>query len=311
MDGNRLKFISKEALIEDSAGRRRFSLVLEEKIKEYEKRMICGSQCPYTLPVHILTEDGTDTAYYDFTGSIQLAEYMKGQATGAIQARENRKPVCSVLDALSGILGCIKGMENYLIFPERITIHPDVVFVDPYNGQVALAFYPCGNIENTVQSRILDLIDEMNEACHDPEIGQYLRKLKDFIQTRNPGLDGMIRMLGTMQREASYIYWNAGSFRKAEEEPGGNHGSTRGFQEDGCSTRGDSRFPYRRDRSLKPKPGVGKKLLPAKLIAIQAVFLAGLAAAFLSGAFDTVNFAGLAVIAAALDVWSIRKLRLI
>ncbi|HWQ78332.1 MAG TPA: DUF6382 domain-containing protein [Anaerovoracaceae bacterium] len=291
MEGNRIRFISGEAEIEESAGRRKFSLTMEERVKEYEKRMLGGSQCPYILPMYFLTEDGKDTAYYDFTGMIQLKDYIGRQASDSA-ARENRKPVCGALDTLSGILGCIKGMENHLIFPERITAHPDAVFIDPDNGKIALAYYPCGNPELTLQSRIPALLDEMDALYRDIDTGQYFRKLKDFIHLKNPGLDGMIGMLGTMQREASYIYWNTGSFRKAEETgPAADH------------------YTDSRHGSVKQNACAGKKLPPVKLIGVQAVFLGGLAATFLSGAFDLVSVAGLAVIAAALDVWLMRKLQ--
>jgi hypothetical protein len=304
MEGNRIKFLSREAQTEESAGRRKFSLAMEEKMKEYEKRMLCGSQCPYILPMCFITEDGSDIAFYDFTGKIQLTEYIGRPSPDALPAGETRKPVCRALDTLSGILGCVKGMEDYLIFPERIAVHTDAVFMDPDSGRAALAFYPEEKPETSFQSRILALMDELEAVCRDADTGQYFKKLKDFIQSKNPGLDGMIAMLGTMQREAGYIYWDSRSFRKADEtEPDADHGGACGLPD-----RRDSRCDGR-GHSLKPKKGTENKLRAVKLAGIQALFLSSLAAAFLSGAFDAAGLAGLTAIAAAADFWLVRKLR--
>ena len=306
MDENTMRFISKEARIEDSAGRRKFRLALDNRLKEYEKGMLCRSRCPHILPMHVLNEDGEERAYYDFTGTVPLTEYLRRLASCSASGMENKKAVGDALDALSGILGCIKGMENHLVFPERIAVHPDAVFVDPDNGKIFLAFYPLEDPETTFQSRILSLVDAMKEVWRDPETAQYFEKFREYIQMRNPGLDGMIAMLDTLRREVGYIYWNSGCFREpGDKEPGADHGLNERTTDAG-------RFTYKQNGM---KQGTGKnrdsKRALIGLVALQAVFAACFAAAFLSDAFDIVNLAGMAVIAAAIDLSILRKLQFI
>lgn len=302
MDGDRINFMSGEAQMDESAGRRRFCLVPEEKFREYEKRMLCGSGCPYTLPMHFLTEDSTEKVFYDFTGFIRLAEYIKREMASDRAAVGKQKPVRGALDLLAGILKCIKGMEDYLIFPERISLHSDLIFISSNNGQAALAFYPGNNLAAGLQSRIMALMEDLNGLYRDEETERYFRKLKDLILVKNPGLDGMAGMLGTLQREVSYIYWDSGDFRKTEQkETCSVYDSAAEFQSGG-------REGHLKNRGKRQPTGILKKSPAAKLIAIQAVLAAVLTAAFLSGMLDIVNFAGLAVIAAAADLWLVRKL---
>lgn len=282
--------MSKETQMDESSGRRKFCIVPGGKFRGFEKRMLCDSGCPYTLPMHFLAEDRTEKACYDFTGFIQLAEYIKreagNQAAGNTAAgekpREKQRAVFGALDILSGILECLKGMENYLLFPERLQLHPDVIFINADSGRAAVAFYPCGNSETSLQSMVAALIEDMNIMYRDDEAGRYLIKLKDFIRMKNPGLEGIISSLGTLQREISYIYWKPVEFRNAEEP----------------APLYESALPDKLHRRTA-----------ATAIAIQGVFGAGLTAVFLSGALDIVSFAGLAAIAAGADLWIMRKLR--
>lgn len=205
-----------EAQIEESGGRRKFCMVVEGRIREYEKRMICGSDCPYALPMHFITEGETEKAYYDFTGYLQIEDHIKRQVLDDPSVMGNQSLISGALEILSGILGCLKGLELYLIFPERISIHPDLIFIDSNCSRAVLAFYPGKNPEAPLQSRIISLLDEMGVMYRNAEVDQYFKKLKDFILAKNPGLDGMIAFLGTMQREVSYIYWHSADFRKEE-----------------------------------------------------------------------------------------------
>ena len=204
--------------IEESGGRRRFCMDVEGRIREYEKRTICGSDCPYALPMHFVAEGETEKAYYDFTGYLQIADHIRRQVSDNQGAIENQNLVSGALEMLSDILKCLKGMELYLIFPERVTIHPDLIFIDSNCGRAALAFYPDENPETPLQNRILFLIDQMSALYSSAEIDQYLKKMKEFILAKNPGLDGMIAFLGTVQREVSYIYWHSADFRTEERK---------------------------------------------------------------------------------------------
>jgi hypothetical protein len=278
-----IDFISKTGWIEESAGRRKFKISMEADMREYEKKMLCSGECPYTLPMHFISEGISLNAYYDFTGYVPLKECIKRKLQLYASGRENQKVTSDVLYILSGILECVKGIENYLILPERISVHTDVVFVDLDNDRIKLAFYPNENRELSLQSRITGLVHELSGLLHSDEADQCLKKIDDFILMKNPGLDGMISFLGSMQREAGYIYGNLKDFRKIEEQ--------------------ESR-PANQDQIDKRRKKYDFHLKTAVIQIIPAV---GLLAVFLSGRLSMINFAGVAIITAAIDLMILRK----
>ncbi len=278
-----IDFISKPGRIEESAGRRKLQICMETDIRYYEKKMLCSGECLYTIPMHFITEDLALNAFYDFTGYVQLQECVKRKLQSYASGRENQKLITDLLDILSGVLECVKGMENYLILPERISVHPDVIFVDMDTGRIKLAFHPNENPELSLQSRITRLVHDLGGLFHSDEADRYLKKIDDFILIKNPGLDGMISFLGSMQREAGYIYGNSKNFRKLEEQesPFTNHEQI---------GKGRKKYDFR-----------------LKKAAILLIPAAGLLAVFLSGKLNMINFVGLVVIIAAVDLMILRK----
>jgi hypothetical protein len=171
-------------------------------------------------------------------------------------------------------------MENYLIFPERISIHPDTIFVHLDTGHVVFAYYPNDLAGQTLNLRIIQISKELIEFSPVEEINQHLKKYIELIEQKNPGLDGMISMLGTIRREVSYIYWNAKDLRRAESAETG--------------------LPYESAADDKRK-------FNWRRLAVHIFFIAGLSAVFLSGRIDLSSFAGMVLLAAAADLWIIKK----
>jgi hypothetical protein len=291
MEYGTISFIDKRGQVEDTAGKRKFFLVLENGIMEFEKRMLSESGCPYTLPMHFVSDEVREIAYYDFTGFIQMEEYIKRKAALKAGERDGGKPAGDMLKLLSGILECLRGMERHLLSPERCAVHPDAVFVDPGGGRVSFAFYPGGGQGLALRERIFSLIDRMSELCYDDVTEGYLYRVKSEIDDQNHGLDGMISVLGAAQREVGYIYWNTASFRKEE-------GSGAPMKHDA----GDQEVPVRK-KSAFPKA----RVFP-KVIAVQAFFAALLAVVFLAGRLDGSGFAGLVIIAAGADAGILRRI---
>lgn len=282
-----MNFLSKDVFLEESAGKRKIFLIMDEKIMEFEKKMLCDSGCPFTLPMFFISDEESMKAYYDFTGYSQLEEYIKRNRVSDTNNRESKKTIFDVLDVLTKILECLKGMEDYLLFPERISIHTDLIFIDLCNKRLAFAFYPNEMMDKPLPSRIIDLVDAINVLYGDDEAEQFLEKFKDYIYKKNPGLDGMIGNLGILQRDVSYIFWNTKNFRGGEE----------------------TEFNDGREYTDKPLTSILKKSPSMKIIVIQALIGAALLAVFLSGILGIVKFAGLAVITAAVDLLIIRTLR--
>lgn len=277
----KINFILHEGQIEESAGRRKFYLTLEEPIRKFERRMLCDSDCPFTLPMYFLSEGESELVFYDFTGYLPLREYIDKTNFCNPSVRETQKMISDALDVLSETLKCIKGMESYLFYPERFSNHLDAIFMHTSTGRIAFAFYPNDQPKLTLQSRIIQMIEDINELYYDSETKQYLKKYIEMIHMRNPGLDGMISLLGTIQREVSYIYWNAKDFRESEQKE------------------------TRSDKTEKEKSMIAASL---KTVLIQGIFGIGLIAVFLSHRLELASFAGLTMLAGGVDLWIMRKL---
>jgi hypothetical protein len=292
MEQDRFNIMMMQEQIEETAGKRHIRLIPDERFREFEKRMLCDSSCPYTLPMHFMADHGNDTVFYDFTGHIQLTDYIKSEKTFDSDAKDrgNGKMVCETLKLLIGIMECVKGMERYLLFSERYSLHSDFIFVNSDSKKPAIAFYPVVQSNKTLQQKIQELIDALT-CCGDDDTGKYLNQFKQTIDFKNPGLDGMISLAGKLCRDAGYIYWNPDSLRSADP--------TISTEKEECGKE------MRKVAVKKPL----KRLNSLKYLAIQGIIAALLTFVFFSGYFDCSGFAGLAIIAVGVDLWIVRRLR--
>lgn len=305
-----------EGCVEEAAGKRKFYLTMNENnIFEYEKRMLCDSGCPYTLSMKFLVEEEIMKAYYDFTGYVQLKEYLNRKTHDDFLNDEINAPICDVLNILSKILNCIRGMENYLFSPERFSVNLDVVFINPDSNEIVFAFLPIVNVEESLQCRLIKMINELNGLYQNDELALCLEKFGNTIQTKNPGLEGMIAILGSMQREISYIYNNSKNFRKIEEKEAqqedkrpewnrkeadyeeGSIKSARSF-----FTKANTEIPIRA-KVNNPRS--------VKLIVMQVILILCLIAVFLIGKLENADFVCLTIIAVGIDLLFMRKFQLI
>jgi hypothetical protein len=295
--------IDKNAVIEETAGKRSFRLKFECEIKEYERKMLSSCDCPYILPMHFIREEGDLNAYYDFTGCIQLKEYIERNKSGTFSDSSKNQAVCTALAVMAGVLECIKELEGYLIFTERISTHTDVIFINAETGKVMLAFYPNQSGGIPLQKRIISLMEDMGGLYGDKETEMCFDRLIDLIRVKNPGLRGMITMLGTARREQRYIDWSSKDFRSMEEK--------REIQEtlnvifNSNDGEGKHAPPVENSRALCQKR---KSFL---FVSIQVALAAGLAALIFSGAANLTQIIGIGIIAASGDVWLIRKVQTI
>ena len=293
--------VSKEGQIVEAAGKRKFCLQFNESdILKYEKKMLGESGCPYTLPMHFLSGDGITKAWHDHTGYIQLKEQIS-KVSCNISERENQRPVCDALDVLSKILKCLREAEDYFILHDRISVNPDTVFVNPESGSVSLAFYPNEAPELTLRERLLAMMDTIGAWYQNEEVDRYIARFQNVIHEKNPGLDGMIRILGTIQRDLNYIYCNSGCLREPATPDDADTGAP-------TLKRGERTETFRPSGASKFWGGKLKEA-PLKLILMQSVFILIPAGLFLSGLLSGTDLAGLAVIAAGVDLWLLKRLR--
>ena len=306
---NKLNSMSNEGIrlgmkilpIDEASGKRKFCVTLKDTdFFEYEKKMIIESGCPYILPIQFLLEEGALNAYYDFTGYVQINDYIERKTAVGISEFDHRDILCDALDVLMKILGCIKGMGNYLFDPVRFSVIPDAIFVNTQSGAVSIAILPNENRDETFQSNILKTLHSLQGTYQNPEVKKYLGNFADLILVKNSGLDGMIGILGSLQREASYIYYNMKDFRAVDEKTA--------CHENQKLEQNPNEVDFRKEKnSFKSL----FNLKESRMIAIQLIFLVGLAIIFFLRLMEIPDFIGLLIICAAVDLSIIKKMNYI
>ena len=218
--------VEKAGRITEVNGKRKFYLQFDDsQILKYEKMMLSGSSCPYTLPMKFLSHDGITKVWYDFTGYIQLKEYIKTEYCNTIKLND-LEPTYEAIDIILKILQNLKEIEDYLILPYRISVNSDTVFINPSDVSILLAFYPNEAPELTLQKRIFNMLSKISSWYQNDEVVQYISRFQNTVYEKNLGLEGMISVLYAMKRELSYIYCNKSHLRKSIEITDTNTGIT-------------------------------------------------------------------------------------
>ncbi|MBR0596370.1 DUF6382 domain-containing protein [Sinanaerobacter chloroacetimidivorans] len=279
--------------IEEILGKRRFCLEKGQSgLLEFEKKMLMLHSCPYILPVNMLQVDGFDQVYYDFTGYLTVEEYVC-RFKNKIPARDKHLYVEDSIKIIANLLRSLKGAELYLLSTDRIPLLTETIFVNLKTREVAFAFIPSLTGQNPFQSRIVGLIENMEALYGEETLGSHFSIMKERIYDSNPGLDGMLRIIGMIQRESGYIEWTNDVFRKDEPVE-----STEEWKESNSS-------------SIQKKNTEGSRLgkNKSKLILIQVVIFIILSGIYLSGLLDTVDFYGFSAITTGVDLWLVRSIQ--
>jgi len=281
--------------IEESYGRRRFFVSLDSSgILEYEKRILAEGT-HYTLPMNFLEAEGKETVSYDYTGFMQMEEYIKYRQISQHSGRNESNMINDFLKMISNIMDGLKGLEDYLISCDRMSVTKETVFIDPNYGTIAFAFIPAGISLQPLQSRLILLIEQMNIAYNEPELSPYVKRLKDTILQNNMGLDGMIGSIGMIQREVSYIQWSNTDFRIGEDEQKQNL----------ISNEVKASTDIHGVKSLfKDLTGERKKF-----VLVQAAIIVTLILLYFSGIFHITDYIGFCVIAAGVDLWLVKSVQ--
>ena len=296
---NSARLAINEDQFEESAGRRRFYLIFDESsFYEYERRMLKESGCPYTLPMNFLYDEDKVKAYYDFTEFIILDEYINRKISSIVSERKNQLLLSDSLKVVTNIICSLKGMENYLLFPDRMEIEIGSIFIHYESSKVAFSFIPGIEHEPSLQSRIIQITEEIKHLYNHLETDQYFEKFINMINSKNLGLDGMINTLGEFQREISYIYWESKDFRAVEERELHITHTTIEVEE-GRKDKENSSYKTRINLKMQ---------MPLKPLILQIAFIVCLAAVYFSGALEIESFAGLTLLVVGIDLWLMRKL---
>lgn len=280
----------------------RFCIVYsKDAFYDYERRILLDGKCSYILPVYLIEEEDSLRAYYDCEGCLLLKDAIAIQRKAGINRRWIENPVCDAVGILMNLLENLKRMEDHLMFPDRIAIGIDEVYVQIESGKVLLAYIPVRGKQTEFRSEIINLAEGIKKLYEPGEAVHFLNRFIQSIEENHPGLDGMISILGMIRREASYIYTVTENFRSnisgsnQESDPKGECGGISAQEKEALEQ-------YREKKNWF--------VSFAKHIRYPCMIFFIMGAAILSGRFEPTQLAGLALIAAASGFWLIRRSRL-
>ncbi len=294
-----LSYLLERGEREALGGGRRFTRNYEiNSFYDYEKRIMQEGCCPSILPMSFIQENGRVTVFYDVTGYRLLKDDIEMQLSAELEMRGPRQLLCNAVDILADIIEKLKYLENHLLFPERLHLDLDCIFIHTVSRKAVFSYIPKRMKESNFEKQLLNLLEDIKGSYHHPEIDQYYDRLINFMKENNPGLDGLISNLGMIQRELSYIYNHSEHFR---------------VNTDSIETPAEE---MKVDEALNEKSNfrIGikfeKRSAAIKLVTLQLAFVLLVAAIYLSAGLDLIQLAGFICFSAGVDLWLVRKLNL-
>ena len=290
---------------EELAGGRRFCIRYPKgSFYCYEKRILAEGGCSsFLLPMSFLEDECETKAYYDFSGYNRLKHAVKAKQSNDEKGHGKKKSaVCDSIDTLFHLLGHLRRMENHLLFPEIIVIGVDVLYVHMDTGNVLLAYVPDKKTTSSFQDKIINLTEEIKSVYGCTDGAPFLDRFIHYIVEKNPGLDGMISMLGMIRREAEYIYASTENFRNSVV---GDRDHSWSENRDRGGTSQETVHEASSKGLLKKGQGKG---IYIKIILFQLLLFCFIVMVCFYGMFDLFQLAGLMMIAVAIDFMIIKKM---
>lgn len=284
-----LPFLWSDKDIEECYGRRQFAIDHEQTgMLNHEEKMLRHGVCPSVLPIAAIVDGERKKVYYDFTGRIPLLQHIR-QTSGKTLLREDLEAVDDALCLLLSILKGLKTGDDYLLPASRMPLTPETIFIDPLSQKVMFAYIPALCAGQSLQTRILLLMKEIEKLYHQERVSNHYEKLREAVLERNLGLEDMICLLSTIQRESSSIQWSAPSFRQLEpEETEQEHVVQAVLTEPTEKEKKEKRYLF--------------------FFALQLLFGGMLTIVFITNIFDFFSFLGFCTITVGVDLWISKSL---
>lgn len=284
-------FLWSEENIRDCYGRRKFAIdYAKTGLLDYEQKMLRYAKCSSFLEISVMAEGEVKKVYYDITGMVPLLQHIHQHD----ERKFSRDDLEIVDDALCVLLNILKGLkhgDDYLLPASRTPLVPEIIFIHPVSKQAVFAYLPGLCEAQSLQTRILWLMDELERNYHQEMVSSHYEKLKKAISERNLGLEEMISTLSTIQRESSSTQWIAPSFRQKEVEE----------QEKEQPDLMRGKLPEIKKEEKKENPYF-------MFLIVQLIFCGILTIIFISNILDFFSFLGFCAIAIGVDLWISKSL---
>ncbi|GAB1475435.1 hypothetical protein MASR2M70_02670 [Bacillota bacterium] len=171
MNDSKIYIKNKAVKTIESAGRNYF--MLEQKsgmIPFYCEAALVDEVCPCLLPMRFTEQDDGVSAYYDYSGHIQMRNIFK------LWKNEKSNVAVESIKMLSSIIRCALSIENYLFISEGYRLNEDSVFINHESRELKLAYIPeeiHGNEERSFFEKLAAIILSMADMAEDDQWSIY------------------------------------------------------------------------------------------------------------------------------------------
>ena len=158
------------------------------RIKEYEKAAIISEKPDFLVPMSFIEIGDRERITYNYDGLISLGNI------------ENCLGVKDIFNCLGDIIASMYTASNLLIFPERISLGKDMVYINQESKLTKLIFLP-KEIECNPSEELENLINEIEDMYITKGAKEYLGIIRQYIKM-NCGLTELGARISMIKRDA-------------------------------------------------------------------------------------------------------------
>ena len=160
-------------------------------VSDYENHVILENMCPVFLDMYTARNGADLDIYYRMTGYIGLKKYI----------RSRRFSGSEILKIVVELMEAVKSCEEYLIFPEYISLRADHIFISGDDGTLRLMYLPGYRTTKALKKLIVSLIDELSAADFREEADRNLiLGYRSKVLADEYGIQGCINLAEDMMR---------------------------------------------------------------------------------------------------------------
>lgn len=161
-------------------------------VSEYEKNVILENKCRSFMEMYTVTNGSDLDVYYSMTGYTAVKNY--------ISSRDFSET--DILKILLAILELVRSCEDYLIFPEYISLRPEHIFVSQEDGSLKLMYLPGYRTTKSLKKLIATLVTDLASVSSGNSEKKILKNYREQILMSEYGIQGCISLGEDLMRNS-------------------------------------------------------------------------------------------------------------
>ena len=164
--------------------------VKKDGINEYEIKSLIGETPDFLIPMTFIEYEDCYNITYDYSGYVPLCE-----TECCLTARD-------IFDCLEAIIVAYRKSHLHLIFPERIKLGKENIYINRRERSIKILFVPqCKNDHSVPKDELYKLATEMQNMYITKEAYEYVEMFKGYLKD-NCGLRELQNRVLMIKREA-------------------------------------------------------------------------------------------------------------